>query len=162
MRGGKLSKLIKLTESYKWVNEMPNKTIIELKKTSDILEEIHNKFFSRFNTSSTKFNALVILYKCSEEGIMLSEIGEQMLVTKANITGLIDRLEKQGLVKRTRDDIDRRKVWATITQKGKIFAKEMIENYKEWSKNIMVDLDDEEKKQFINTLKKIQTRLVKL
>lgn len=157
-----MSKLKKLVESYEWVDEIANKVIIELKKTADILEEVHSSFFNHFDISHTKFNVLVILYKNAEKGMMLSDIGEQMLVTKANITGLVDRLEKQGLVKRIRDDIDRRKIMAVITEKGKQFTEEVIEEYKKWSKNIMTILDDNEKKHLIHILNKLEKGLIAL
>ncbi len=155
-----MSKLQKLIDSYEWVDEIANKVIIELKKTADILEEMHSSFFSKFQISHTKFNVLVILYKNDDKGMMLSEIGEQMLVTKANITGLIDRLEKQGFVERIRDDIDRRKVMAVITEEGKKFTEEIIEEYKEWSKSIMTILNDDEKNNLVSTLVKLQTDLI--
>lgn len=155
-----MSKVKKLYESYDWVGEIANKTIIELQKTAEILTELHNDFFSRFDISSTKFNLLVILYTGYDEGMMLSEIGEQMLVTKANITGLVDRLEKQGYVKRKRDLFDRRKVIAMITDKGKSFTEKVIEEYKVWSKSIMTILEDDEKSQLIGLLKKIQGGLI--
>lgn len=155
-----MSKARRLYESYDWVGEIANKTIIELQKTAEILEEIHNDFFSGFGISSTKFNLLVILYNSPKEGIMLSEIGEQMLVTKANITGLVDRLEKQGYVKRKRDPKDRRKVIAGITNRGRDFIENTIEEYKKWSKDIMTILSDDEKNNLINCLKKIQNGII--
>ncbi|MTI66958.1 MAG: MarR family transcriptional regulator [Firmicutes bacterium] len=155
-----MKKAKKLFESYRWVGEISNKTIIELKKTSDILEEVHNIFFNRFQISSTKFNVLVLLYTSEKEGLMLSELGKEMLVTKANITGLVDRLQKQGLVERKRHHLDRRKIMAVITEKGKKFTKRIMDDYKEWSKYVMTILDDNEKKQLVNLLQKLQTGLI--
>jgi len=54
-----------------------------------------------------------------EEGIPLTRIGENLLVTGGNITGIVDRLEKTGLVKRKRDKEDRRIIRAFFTAKGK-------------------------------------------
>lgn len=156
-----MDKTKKLLESYDWVGEISNKTIIELQKASEILEEIHNSFFNRYGISNTKFNLLVILYNSKDrDGMILSEIGEQMLVTKANITGLVDRLEKQGYVRRCKHENDRRKIMASITDKGKEFMENVIEDYKQWSKDIMTILDDDEKAQMINLLKKIQKGLI--
>ncbi|MDI3535340.1 MAG: MarR family transcriptional regulator, and catechol-resistance regulon repressor [Thermosediminibacterales bacterium] len=157
-----MGKLKSFIESYEWVEEISNKAVVELKKTSDMLEEIHREFFARFNISHAKFNLLVILYKGPKEGMILSEIGEQMLVTRANITGLIDRLEKQGMVSRVRDDLDRRKVMAVITEKGREFTDRIINKYRLWTGEIMSVLENEEKKQLIQTLKKLQYGLINL
>ncbi|SKC56783.1 MarR family winged helix-turn-helix transcriptional regulator [Maledivibacter halophilus] len=155
-----MSKAKKLYKSYNWIGEIANKTIIELQKTAGILEEIHNTFFNQFDISSTKFNLLVILYNSSQDGITLSEIGEEMLVTKANITGLVDRLEKQGYVSRKRHSQDRRKVIAAITKQGRKFTEKVIREYKIWSKDVMTILNDEEKKQLLNLFNKLQRGLV--
>ncbi|MBB6217112.1 MarR family 2-MHQ and catechol resistance regulon transcriptional repressor [Anaerosolibacter carboniphilus] len=155
-----MAKLKGLLEGYSWVDEITNKVIIELKKTSDILEELHSQFFSRYGISNTKFNVLAILYNGPMEGMILSEISELMLVTKGNMTGLIDRLEKQGFVERIRDDDDRRKISAVITEEGRVFTQMVIEDYKRWTKEILVDIKMEEKNELILTLKKIQNGIV--
>lgn len=147
-------------DAYEWVTDISNRLIIELKKAHNILEEAHTRFFSNYNISYTKFNVLVILFKAESEGIMLSEIGDRLLVTKANITGLIDRLEKQGYVKRIRNGEDRRKIMAAITEKGRVFTQNVIESYKKWSDNILSNLKEDEKNQMINALKKIQLEMV--
>ena len=156
-----MNKLKKLSDHYDWVTEISSKTIVGLKKTSDMLEVTHNIFFKQYGISNTKFNVLIILYEEQKNGIMLSEIGEQMLVTKANITGLIDRLEKDGFVKRTRDEKDRRKIMAVITKKGIEFTEKVKVEYKKWVENLMSELKEEEKNQLIATLSKLQNALIK-
>ncbi|WP_051003981.1 MarR family winged helix-turn-helix transcriptional regulator [Gottschalkia acidurici] len=148
-----------LMDGYNWVNEITNKTIIELKKTADILEEAHNNFFYKYDISNTKFNALAILYNGPKEGMILSEIGDQMLVTRGNITGLIDRLEKQKFVKRVRDDEDRRKIVVIITEEGKVFIEKVIEDYKKWTGVILQSIEVDEKNEFIRILKKFKMKL---
>lgn len=157
-----MEKLKKLSESYEWVNQISNKVVIEIVKTNDILTEVHARFFNEYNISNTRFNVLVILYKGPEEGMFLSEIGEEMLVSSANITGLIDRLEKQKLVKRVRDKIDRRKILAKITDLGEETIVEIIDKYILWTNNIMNILEDDEKSTLIKLLKKIDQGIIKM
>ena len=57
-----MEKLEKLSESYEWIEKIASKTIIELLKTKDMLEEVHDRFFKEYGLSNTKFNILVILY----------------------------------------------------------------------------------------------------
>ena len=49
----------------------------------------------------------------------MNKIGEHMLVTQANITGLVDRLEGRGYVERKEVSTDRRVVRIQLTRKGK-------------------------------------------
>ncbi|MBI2360039.1 MAG: MarR family transcriptional regulator [Deltaproteobacteria bacterium] len=51
-------------------------------------------------------------------GLPFSEIGEKMMVTVSNLTGIVDRLEEKGLVVRDRDVRDRRVVRVRLTEKG--------------------------------------------
>ncbi len=157
-----MNKLKQLAESYEWVEGIASKTIIEFKKTHEMLETVFDSYFQKFDISDSKFNLLVILYESSEKGLALSEIGDRMLVTKANITGLIDRLERQGFVKRIRDYADRRKIIAVITEKGKVFTENIINRYREWSDKMMATLDDSEKDQLINIMMKLQKGLLNL
>lgn len=156
-----MEKLKKISASYLWVHEIENKSIIELKKTTELLEELHSRFFAKFGISNTKFNVLAILYTGDNAGMILSEIGERMLVTKGNITGLIDRLEKQGYVYRIRDKEDRRKVLAAITERGKVYIEEVIEAYKTWSKEILHGVDVEEINRMVEILEKMRANIIK-
>lgn len=155
-----MDKTQKLFENYKWIGEVANKTIIELKKTSDMLEEKHNIFFNKYDLSLSKFNLLVILYNDPDGCLMLSEIGKLMLVTRSNITGLIDRLEKQGFVARQRHKEDRRIIMSVLTEQGREITKKIIDEYKTWSKNSMAMLNDDEKREMINLLKKTQRSFI--
>jgi MarR family 2-MHQ and catechol resistance regulon transcriptional repressor len=154
-----VSKAKKLFRSYDWVEPIGSRTIIELQKTAEILQELHNSFFNKFGSSSTKFNVLVILY-INKGGMILSEIGEEMLVTKANITGLVDRLEKEGYVCRQQHPTDRRKIMAVITEKGSEYLEIIIKQYEEWSNNMMGILQETEKKDLLSILEKMQMGLI--
>ncbi|MCC5908866.1 MAG: MarR family transcriptional regulator [Clostridiaceae bacterium] len=157
-----MERLQKLSESYQWVEKIANKTIIEFLKTHDMLDEIHDRFFKQYNVSNTKFNILIVLYKGSKEGMYLSEISQQVLMSNANVTGLIDRLEKQNFVKRYRSDKDRRKIAARITNEGTITVEKIIGNYISWSKTVMGVLEDTEKKQLVELLTKLQKGIIQL
>ena len=154
-------KVKQIFESGDAEGKIINNTLYELQKTSSMLQEMHKSFFSKFDISSTKFNLLVVLYNVSKEGMILSDIGQEMLITKASITGLVDRLEKQKLVIRKRDSIDRRKIMARITNEGSALVEEIIKEYKEWLKKVTMTIDDNEKEQLVNILLKIEKGLIK-
>ncbi len=59
------------------------------------------------------------------DGLTFKEIGEKTLITKGTLTGVIDRLETKGLVKRIACSDDRRCTRVTLTAKGnRVFEKE--------------------------------------
>lgn len=57
----------------------------------------------------------------------VSDLSEQLQLSNSTVSGIIDRLEKQGLVERTRSDEDRRIVYVSITKKTE---EEVMEHYK--------------------------------
>ena len=72
--------------------------------------------------SPASYNVLRILRgrqsRGQSKGVRASEIGSDMVVRMPDVTRLVDRLETQALVKRTRDTHDKRVVWVAITKKG--------------------------------------------
>lgn len=88
-------------------------------------------------------------------GLSLSEIAERLLVSGGNVTGIIDRLERDGYVHRVRDKVDRRIVRALLTEKGFELYKSFLPRYKEVMHRINSGLTLEERKQLQRLLKKL-------
>jgi DNA-binding MarR family transcriptional regulator len=59
---------------------------------------------------------LVLLW--IENGLLLSELGRKLSRDGPTITGVVDRMEKKQMVKRVRDDKDRRAIKIVLTAKG--------------------------------------------
>src|SRR5882762_2051370 len=68
--------------------------------------------------SNAKFEALSVLVK-QDRPISLSDLAEKLTCVRSNVTQLVDRLEADGLVKRTDDPSDRRGVRAQVTKLGR-------------------------------------------
>ena len=51
-------------------------------------------------------------------GMTCKELGEKTLITKGTLTGVLDRMEKRGLIRRTASDADRRQVFVVLTAQG--------------------------------------------
>src|SRR2546430_17456098 len=68
--------------------------------------------------SIAKFETLSILVS-QDRPIRLSELASKLVCVRSNVTQLVDRLETEGLVKRTRESADRRAVRAEVTALGR-------------------------------------------
>lgn len=73
----------------------------------------------------TQYNVLRILRGAGAEGLACREIAERMVNRDPDITRLLDRLEGQKLVKRSREKKDRRVVMTYITAEGLRVLKEL-------------------------------------
>jgi len=90
---------------------------LELLRTTDQLSRGLVPLLKAEELSPTQYNVLRIL-RGALEGLPCGEIGQRMITRDPDITRLLDRLEKRGLIARWRDSKDRRMVLARITPEG--------------------------------------------
>jgi len=92
--------------------------LVSLLRTTDVLHERFEAMIRPFNISMTQYNVLRILRGAEPAGRTCGEIGERMIAREPDVTRLLERLEKAGLIRRTRDSKDRRVVVTRITNAG--------------------------------------------
>jgi len=85
--------------------------------TSKVIRHVAQGLFADEGITESQFQALWLLV---ENGPMLMrKMSDEMLVTPANVTGIMDRLEEKRLVRRTSGKGDRRATIIEITSEGK-------------------------------------------
>lgn len=90
---------------------------VELMRTADLLARGPAQILREHDLSANQYNVLRIL-RGSPEGLLCGEISTRMISRDPDITRLLDRLEKRGLVGRCREHPDRRRVFVRITPAG--------------------------------------------
>lgn len=96
---------------------LEEKTFLELVRTADRLSRGAAALLKRHELSPTQYNVLRIL-RGSPEGLPCGEIGRRLITREPDITRLLDRMEKRGLISRHREIQDRRTVLTHITKTG--------------------------------------------
>src|SRR5271166_6979142 len=91
---------------------------LELIRTTDMLSRGLVRVLKTEDLSSTQYNVLRIL-RGSAEGLPCGEIASRMITRDPDITRLLDRLEKRGLISRCRETKDRRMVMTRIARDGR-------------------------------------------
>lgn len=107
------------------------------------------------NLTGAQFNALIVLRDAGAAGLPLSEIGKRLVVSKANITGLIDRLERESLVQRDSHS-DRRVTLAKITDAGTALLGAALPRHRQVLTELLDGLTEPEKQQMIGLLTKLR------
>ncbi len=81
--------------------------------------ESHLREFLRVQHDTTlpRFDVMAALYR-RREGVTMSELSRLLLVSNGNATTVVDRLENDGLVRRTPSETDRRTVFVALTPEG--------------------------------------------
>ena len=90
---------------------------LNVQKTADHLLATAGDMLKGVSLSPTQYNVLRIL-RGAGEALACGEIAERMITREPDMTRLLDRLEKRGLITRTRSTSDRRVVATSITQAG--------------------------------------------
>lgn len=95
---------------------------LNLQRTHSVLSAPFERLFEQHGLSSSGFNILRILRGAREAGLEHGRpchaIGDEMVARVPDVTRLVDRLEKAGLVSRCRCTKDRRVVYVAITRAG--------------------------------------------
>lgn len=88
-------------------------------------------------------------------GLPFGEIGEKMMVTVSNLTGIVDRLEEKKLVVRERDAHDRRVVRVTLTDKGLKVYRNTIPVFEKSISQFFSPLNKTQQKELAGLLRKL-------
>jgi DNA-binding MarR family transcriptional regulator len=91
---------------------------LNIEHTAEALMRGLAELLKEADLSSTQYNVLRILRGAGPGGLACGEIAERMVTRDPDITRLLDRLARRGLISRARDARDRRIVTTTITPEG--------------------------------------------
>ena len=91
---------------------------LSLLRTAALLEHQVGEVLKADGITLTQYNVLRILRGAGAQGLCGREIGERMVSPVPDVSRLLDRMEDTGLIRRVRDEADRRHVTARITRKG--------------------------------------------
>lgn len=101
-------------------------TFLDLLRTANRLSQGVVEVLRPAGLTPTQFNVLRIL-RGSRRPLTCGEMGERMIARDPDVTRLLDRLDKQGLVTRSRSREDRRVVVTEITEKGLALLEDLDE-----------------------------------
>lgn len=102
-----------------------------LRVSSNVTGIIRERLKSEFNTTLPRFDVMAALYRY-QEGLKMSELSTVLRVSNGNVTGIIDRLEKEHLVTRHSIANDRRALIVKLTQQGKKEFSIQAKAHEEW------------------------------
>jgi DNA-binding MarR family transcriptional regulator len=102
--------------------------LLQLLRTADTLWNSSRLFFVRWDLSPSQFNVLNLL---ADDPIGLSqvELGRLLITHRSNVTGLVDRLEKRGLVSRNEAENDRRAYRVVLTTAGRRLLQQVLPEF---------------------------------
>lgn len=125
--------------------------LIELLRTAESLWNASRVFFVRWDLSPSQFNILNLLH-LQPEGCTQIELSRQLIMHRSNVTGLIDRLEERGLVRRKEIPNDRRAFNVVLTPVGSKLVRQILPHYYQAAETVWGNLSTERAQQLVSEL----------
>lgn len=129
-----------------------------LLRTADRLEYRCGQLFRQHGLTNSQYNVLRIL-RGEGEPLPSLEIGRRMLQPVPAMTGLIDRLQKLGLVDRQRIPMDRRQILVGLTEQGSRLVANIDEPLKALMSEMFGNLSPEDLQQLTQLLEKTRQQI---
>ncbi len=138
--------------------ELDTVLVFNLLRTHSYLEQFIDADLRAQRLTAAQFNVLLVLDAAPNRELQMGQIGRRLVVTKSNVTGLIDRLERQGLVDRVECD-DRRARRVRLTESGRELLAEAVPRHTELMRQLTDGLGEREKRSLVRLLSKLRRAL---
>ena len=123
--------------------------------------EIGRRLRANFDISLAKFDFLAQLYRSPDHTMTMSDLGKTLMVTGGNITGLTDRLAREGLVERNPHPSDRRSRLIKLSVKGRDHFETMAQAHEGWLREILSGLSEAEQEDIMTGLGTLKRTLMR-
>lgn len=112
---GNLQKEIKQQKPF---GSLEHEVVLNVMRTAGSFRKGISEVLKPFDLTAPQYNILRILRGAPEDGLPCNEVGDRLVSRDPDVTRLLDRLEKRGMVERGRSVDDRRVVNVRITKAG--------------------------------------------
>lgn len=101
------------------ITEPGHREVLTIMHAARVLSVAATRLLREHELTEAQFNVLMLLKHQATGGMTQVELSDRMFVNRANMTGLIDRMERDGLVRRRQRPGDRRVHVVTLTPAGR-------------------------------------------
>jgi DNA-binding MarR family transcriptional regulator len=135
---------------------LEDEAVVSLHRTADVINGRFSDMLKPYGLSPTQFNALRILRGAGEGGRTCSEIAQRMINRDPDITRLLDRLERRGLVARSREGRDRRVIMTRINQTGLDLLQGLDRPIEEFNRKQLGHLSEQQLRTLVKLLEAVR------
>jgi DNA-binding MarR family transcriptional regulator len=130
-------------------------TLAVVRKADQLMQRITG-LLKPYALSPTQYNVLRILRGAGRDGASCKDIGNRLISRDPDVTRLMDRLEKRGILTRGRAKEDRRVVAHRLTEEGLALVNELDRPVRELHRKIMRGIDPAKLETLISILEEIR------
>jgi len=140
-------------------------TFHSLLRTLGLLRQIMEPYFGRFGISGPQWGVLRVLQRAELSGdgrLRLKDVSDRLLIRPPSVSAVVDRLERQGLVKRSGSASDLRVRKVGLTPEGRKLMARVLERHTAQVNSLFGGLSDAERRTLFQLLGKVESRLTTL
>jgi len=151
--------LLEASKAFPDLDPSATEVFLHLLRAGDSAFRTVEVHLAEHNISQGRFTVLLLLLDKADNCPRPStpaELADMAGVTRATMTGLVDTLERDGLVRREPDPKDRRMMSVNLTPKGQALLHEILPGHFQCMAALMHSLTEAERKTLVRLLNKIQ------
>jgi DNA-binding MarR family transcriptional regulator len=144
------------------IENSAHEAVLNVLVTADLIAKEGERVARPFGLTDAQLNVLMILRYQSKEGELdQSSLGRMLVVNRSNVTGLVDRMEDAGLVRRGPDERDRRVKRVSLTADGRRVLKSAERAYMQRVEEVIGALTAGERAALRSALEKLREKLAR-
>lgn len=121
--------------------------------TNMVEQRVRTRLRREYDVTLPRFDVMAALYNLPE-GVSMGAISRWLMVSNGNVTGIVERLEREGLVHRQLRPEDRRSQLVRLTDTGRAAFEAMAADHEEWIAMMLSGLSEEDVEQLYYLLGK--------
>lgn len=126
--------------------------------TAKIENQLRARLRQQFDSTLPRFDLMAQLDR-NPEGLRMTSLSERLMVSCGNVTGVTDQLEREGLVVRTPDPMDRRVIIVSLTPAGVKKFKVLAKSHEEWIIELLGGVSRDDKQKLFTLLQRLRDSL---
>jgi DNA-binding MarR family transcriptional regulator len=142
-----------------WSDESAFRALI---RTYGLIERVMHPYFARFGISGAQWGVLRTLHRAAAKGnhaLRMSELSERLIIRPASVTGVIDRLVRDGLVRRESLESDLRVKQIQLTSRGRELVEKILVGHEAQIASLLAGLNAGEQTEFQRLLVRLGQHL---
>jgi MarR family 2-MHQ and catechol resistance regulon transcriptional repressor len=135
--------------------DIRHETVLSIVRTASLLGNAGADVFRPFDLTEAQFNVLLVL-KFKEHPLTQSDLGKRLVITRASVTSVLDRLEAKKLVERQDVPGNRRIFHVELTPKGRKLVEEVEPVYRQAIHRVLRGLNEKECRLLLSLLERVR------
>jgi MarR family 2-MHQ and catechol resistance regulon transcriptional repressor len=138
--------------------DLLHEALLNIVRTADVLSKAGEELFRHHDLTEAQFNVIFSL-KYSGRKMTQSMLGRRLVVTRASVTSVLDKLEAKGYVRRAEVPGNRRTNHVELTEKGRVLIDDVEPRYRAVIHDVMSVLTEDQVRSLMRSLESVRGRV---